>query len=558
MAAIRGDAEEHALLMRAADLARARLVRSEGDLERLFTQLGHDDDRAVLTRLRQIYEAGGWVLVESAIADLPADLRWLYESDAVTLAELAAIHAATGATSAADLAAAVVEHRIAAIADAGPDVEDRIRAALPNLRALVPRIALGRAAALAEPFLTALRGMPQVAWAEPTGSLRRGEDMIGDVEILAPSADPAAVLDAVLRLPHSSRALYRSERRVYVLSERAQVAVRVPEPSGAGAPQLYLTGSIGHIDALRAHAQTRGMTLGPSGLVAADGTALAASIEDEIYGALDLPCIPVEIRQGGGEVAAAARGELPRLVARGDIRGDLHMHSTYSDGRDTIETMVEASRALGYEYIAITDHSQRSAAAHNLTVDDVRRQADEIAGLRERYANIAILHGCEVDILPDGRLDFVDQVLSRFDVVLASLHDAAGHGPDQLLKRYSAAMNHPLVTLITHPSNRMVPHRRGYDIDYDRLFDIAVQTATIVEVDGAPGHLDLDGALARRAVAAGATLVINSDCHRAELLDRQMAFGITMARRGWVEPRHVVNTRPLDAVRAAIVAKRSR
>jgi DNA polymerase (family 10) len=531
-------------------------VRSEADLEPLFAHPTNDADRAMLTRLRQIYEAGGWVLVESAVADLPADLRWLYESDAVTLPQLAAIHKAVGATSAADLAAAVAEHRIGPLADAGPEVEERIRAALPNLRALVPRIALGRAASLAEPFLTALRATPGVAWAEPTGSLRRGEDMVGDIDILAPAADPAPVVDAVARLPQTSRVLYRSERRVYVLSERAQIAVRIPEPAHAGAPQLYLTGSIGHIESLREHAEARGMALRPSGLVAG-GSTIAGPTEDTIYRALGLPCIPVEIRHGDGEVAAAAHGALPTLVTRGDIRGDLHMHSTYSDGRDAVETMVEASRALGYEYIAITDHSQRSAASHNLTVDDVRRQADEIAALRQRFPTIAILHGCEVDILPDGRLDFVDQVLMRFDVVLASLHDAAGHGPDQLLKRYAAAMKHPLVSIITHPTNRMVPHRRGYDIDYDRLFEIAVETGTIIEVDGAPGHLDLDGALARRAIAAGATLVINSDCHRAELLDRQMGFGVTMARRGWVEPRHVVNTRPLEAVRDAIAAKRA-
>jgi len=541
-------------LIRAADRARTRHVRTEGDLEPLFSHPSNDDDRAVLTRLRQIYEAGGWVLVESAVADLPADLRWLYESDAVTLPQLAAIHEATGATSAADLGAAVAEHRIRSVA--GPDVEERVRAALPNLRGLAPRIALGRAAAIAEPFLAALRAMPEVAWAEPTGSLRRGEDMIGDIDLLAPASDPAPVLDAVLKLPQSSRVLYRSDRRIYVLSERSQVAVRVPEPSRAGGRLLYLTGSIGHVDALREHARTRGLTLGPNGLAASDGTTTAAAAEDEIYRALGLPWIPVEIRQGEGEVAAAARGELPELVARADIRGDLHMHSTYSDGRDAIETMVDASRALGYEYIAITDHSQRSAASHNLTVDDVHRQADEIAALRERFADITILHGCEVDILPDGRLDFVDQVLSRFDVVLASLHESAGQSAEQLLKRYSTAMKHPLVSIITHPSNRMVPHRRGYDIDYDRLFEVAVETRTIVEVDGAPGHLDLDGALARRAIAAGATLVINSDCHRAELLDRQMTFGVTMARRGWVEPRHVVNTRPLDAVRQAIAAKR--
>jgi DNA polymerase (family 10) len=233
------------------------------------------------------------------------------------------------------------------------------------------------------------------------------------------------------------------------------------------------------------------------------------------------------------------------------------MHSTWSDGRDSIEAMVIQCRALGYEYMAITDHSPTSAASRNLTLDGVTRQADEIDALRARHPEIAILHGCEVDILPDGRLDFPDRVLERFDIVLASLHERAGHDRDQLMQRYVAAMEHPLVALITHPTNRLVPYRAGYDLDYDRLFDVAVETGTIVEVDGAPSHLDLDGALARRAIAAGAELAIDSDCHRAEFLDVQMQLGIVTARRGWVEPRHVVNTRPLADVRAAITQKRA-
>src|SRR5262249_51469397 len=159
-------------------------------------------------------------------------------------------------------------------------------------------------------------------------------------------------------------------------------------------------------------------------------------------------------------------------------------------------------------------------------------QADEIAALRERHPDIAILHGCEVDILGDGRLDFPDRVLEKFDIVLASLHEAAGHSPEQLLKRYVSAMKHPLVTMITHPTNRLVPIRRGYDLDYDRVFAVAAETRTIVEIDGAPAHLDLDGALARRAIAAGATVAIDSDCHRAELLDRQMTLGVVTAPRG--------------------------
>jgi DNA polymerase (family 10) len=207
--------------------------------------------------------------------------------------------------------------------------------------------------------------------------------------------------------------------------------------------------------------------------------------------------------------------------------------------------------------VAITDHSQSSAASRNLGVDDVARQADEIDALRERYPRLTILHGCEVDILPNGQLDFPDRILERFDIVLASLHDRAGDSPERLMERYAGAMKHPLVAMLTHPTNRMVPHRSGYELDYDRLFETAVSTGTCLEVDGSPAHLDLDGGLARRAAAAGATLVVDSDCHRADLLARQMNLGVLVARRGWVEPRHVLNTRPVGAVRAAIQRKRA-
>jgi DNA polymerase (family 10) len=299
------------------------------------------------------------------------------------------------------------------------------------------------------------------------------------------------------------------------------------------------------------------LILDAGGLHASDGTVTPAAEESDIYRALGLPVIPPEIRNGDGEIALAASGALPALVSREDIRGDLHMHSLWSDGRDLIEAMVEGCRALGYEYMAITDHSPHSAAARNLTVDGVKKQADEIARLRERYPDIAILHGCEVDIMPDGRLDFPDKILEQLDIVLASLHERAGHGQDQLMQRYASAMKHPLVTLITHPTNRIVPTRPGYDLDYDRLFEMAVASGTVVEIDGSPSHLDLDGALSRRAVAAGATVAIDSDCHRSEMLGRQMDLGIFTARRGWVQPRHVLNARSLADVRSLIAAKRA-
>jgi len=504
-----------------------------------------------------MYEAGGWVLVESAIADIPTDLRWLFESGAVTLARLAAIHEATGATTIADFAAAIDDGALQRIEGVTADVEAHISLALPTLRRTVPRIPLGRAMSVAEPFLDHTRSLPGVEWARPVGSLRRGSDLVGDIEILASGGDAASAIGELVQLPTVTRCLHRSARRVTLLVDHTQVGVRFEPPDRAGAVLLQLTGSLAHVDALRAHAATKGASLTREGLRTSDGV-LRAQTEEDIYGALDLPPIPPEIRESGDEVARAAAGTLPRLVSRRDIRGDLHMHSTWSDGRDSIDAMVRVCVELGYEYCAITDHSPSSAASRNLTLDGIAQQREEIEEVRSRYPDIAILHGCEVDILPDGRLDFPDRVLERFDIVLASLHERAGQAPDRLMKRYAGAMKHPLVSVITHPTNRVVPTRKGYELDYDELFGLAVETRTILEVDGAPNHLDLDGPLARRAAAAGAMLVIDSDCHRAEMLDRQMGFGIATARRGWVEPRHVVNTRPLEDVRALVRSKRAR
>jgi len=539
-------------------MTRAHGIESDADLEPLFKAPPPESDAETLKRLRQMYEAGGWVLVESTIADLPADLRWLYESDAVTIEQLAAMYRATGATSRSDLAAAIGEQTLRRLPGFDADVESRIAGALPGLRSRVASVPLGRATAIADPFLTALRERSTVQWAEPAGSLRRGQDMVGDIELAAATSAPSAVLDELARLPQSSHVLHRSSRKLYVLNERVQIGIRLLEPAQAGAALLHLTGSASHLEALRSHAAAIGLTLTSAGLRSADGAALSAATEHEIYAALALPYIPVEIREGEDAVLAAARGSLPELVTRSDIRGDLHMHSTWSDGRDPIDAMVAGCVDLKYEYMAITDHSPHSAATRNLTEDGVKKQAEEIAALRERYPGIAILHGCEVDILGDGRLDFSERALERFDIVLASLHDSAGQSSEQLMKRYVAAMNHPMVAVITHPTNRLVPHRRGYDLDYDRLFAAAAESGTAVEIDGAPGHLDLDGALARRAIAAGATVVIDSDCHRADMLDRQMDFGVRTARRGWVEARHVLNARPLDAVRAVLAAKRRR
>ncbi len=393
-------------------------------------------------------------------------------------------------------------------------------------------------------------------WATAAGSLRRGEDMVGSIEIVAATRNPSDAVNLLQRRSDSSLCQYDGRRRVSMSADGIEVRVSFPPPATAGATLIVLTGSAAHIDALQARAASIECRLTEDGLLADTGALHASAHEHDIYRALGLPFIPPELREGDEEVSAALRGDLPNLVGRAEIRGDLHMHSTWSDGRDSIEAMVLAGRALGYEYVAITDHSPHSAASRNLTADGVEAQAEEIAQVREAYPDIMILHGCEADILRDGRLDFADEILERFDIVLASLHDDAGHSRGRLMERYASAMRHPLVTLITHPTNRLVPYRSGYDLDYERVFEMAVETRTVLEIDGAPSHLDLDSALARQAVAAGVTVAIDSDCHRADMLDRQMNLGVLIARRGWVEAGHVLNTRSWDDVRRVVAAKR--
>jgi DNA polymerase (family 10) len=278
--------------------------------------------------------------------------------------------------------------------------------------------------------------------------------------------------------------------------------------------------------------------------------------EEDVYAHAGLPYIAPELRHGSGEVEAAAAGTLPRLVTRADIRGDLHMHTQYSDGADALASMLHACAELGYEYIAITDHSESAGASRTVSPSDLLRQRREIDRLRARFPRMTILHGAEVDIMPDGSLDFDDDVLRPLDIVLASLHDSAGQDGATLTRRCIQAIRHPLVNIITHPANRLVGRRRGYDLDYEAVFAAAAETGTALEVDGAPGHLDMDGAMTRAAIAAGATVVLDSDCHRLRSLERQMSFAIGTARRGWVEPRHVLNARPLAEVRAFIARKR--
>lgn len=393
----------------------------------------------------------------------------------------------------------------------------------------------------------------------PVGSLRRFAPDVGDVALLgmAPPSRHKQVLRAFGRLPIVSAVSGQTSCSITISTSRGDVTLHVAAPEDAGAALVWHTGSHAHVDELQRRARAIDVHFLNGRLLSAAGDPIPCPTEEELYERLGLPLITPEIRDGNGEIGAAERGEIPPLLSELHIRGDLHMHSTWSDGRNSIADMVSAARQLGYEYVAITDHSEHAFSSRQLAPEDVPRQREEIEELRARVHSIEILHGVEVDIMPDGSLDFDDELLAGFDIVLASLHDPQGQDAAQLTGRYLRAIRHPLVNVITHPANRSPAQSPGYALDFDRLFAAAALTGTAMEIDGAPGHLDMDGALARRAAQAGVTIVVDSDCHRVDGLGRQMRFGVGMARRGWIEPRHVLNTRNVSEVREFVSRKRA-
>jgi DNA polymerase (family 10) len=512
---IRGDSTESAELRRTAgylDSGRTSRIPGADDLE---------------------------VALRVARARVPWLLRRLLEGNVIESSEAAAL-AHSGIVTFADLEAVLNDTEFAG--EFGVNLQKRLKTAFRSLSFERRFLTLGRASELAELLIAQVRKQcPQLEQVTAAGGVRRYEPLIDLPVIAGCAAEPENAIGAIARVHGIEDVLYRAGRRLVVLYKQVEIDVGVASPRDFGSLLHVATGSAQHLAAMAARKKR----------------SRHFANEEDLYAEARLAYIPPELRQGTGEVESAATRRLPSLVELEHIRGDLHMHSTYSDGQDSIEAMVGAASALGYEYIAITDHSENAQASRTVTLDGLERQREEIARLREKYRTLEILHGLEVDIMPDGRLDFPDEVLSTLDIVLASLHEHAGHNARRLTRRCLAAIRHPLVSIVTHPGNQVVGRRPAYPLDYDAIYEAAAATGTALEIDGAPSHLDLDGDHARAAVAAGVTVVIDSDCHRAGALGRYMRFGVGTARRGWVEPRHVLNTRPIAEVRRFITAKRS-
>jgi len=399
---------------------------------------------------------------------------------------------------------------------------------------------------LVDAVVEGLARVPGIEAVSVAGSLRRMRDTVADIDIVVATADAAAAMDAVVALPQVGQVLGRGPTRTTVLIGRAAVQcdVRVVEPASYGAALQYFTGNKDHNVRLRELAVRRGLRINEYGVyeVATDRR-LGGATEEEVYAAVDLPWIPPEIREGQGEIEAAQRGELPALITLGEIRGDLHMHTQWSDGKDTAEVMARAAASRGYEYCCITDHSQSLKFARGVTVEDLRAHAASVRGLSDAVG-IRVLMGAEVDILPDGSLDYPNDVLEELDLVVASVHSRFGMPRDEMTRRVVRALEHRRLDVLGHPTGRLIGRRPGYDLDIDAVIDAARRTETALEVNASPDRLDLPDVHVRLARERGVFIAVDTDAHQKAHLDF-MPYGVGAARRGWMEATQIINAWPL-------------
>jgi DNA polymerase (family 10) len=425
----------------------------------------------------------------------------------------------------------------------GARIEQNILQGIERRRQQTSRQPIGVVLPQAQAVVEALARVPGAEELSLAGSIRRWRDTIADIDIVVATTAAEAIMETFVQLPQVARVLSRGPTLSNILlgATGVQCDVRAVEPLAYGAALQYFTGSKDHNVRLREMAVRRGLRINEYGVFRVeDEHRLGGRREEDVYAALDLPWIPPEMREGRGEVELAQRGALPTLVALGDIRGDLHLHTTWSDGDDTVEAMARGARARGYEYIAITDHSRSLKFAGGVSVEDLRDHAETVRAVGDRVG-LHILMGTEVDILADGSLDYPDEVLRTLDLVIGSVHSRLRMAPEEMTRRVIRAMENPHLDVLGHPTGRLIGQRPPFDLDLEAVVEAARRTGTALEINAYPDRLDLKDSHVRLARDRGALFEIGTDSHRQDHL-RTMEYGIGTARRGWVEPPSVINT----------------
>lgn len=499
-------------------------------------------------KLVQLIETGTFPQLEELRAEVPLGVREMLRLPGLGPKKVSTLFHELQVTSLSALQQAAEQGQISALKGFGKKTEQSILAGIQQLATHGQRVSIGTALPAAEVLQADLQQVEGVQRVEIAGSCRRRRETCGDLDLLAIAPDSGPVMDQLATHPLVAEVLQRGETKQRVrLQNGLELDLRVVPEESFGAAWQYFTGSKEHNIEIRRRAQERGLKLNEYGLFR-DEQYVAGRTEAELYAAVGLAWIPPELRENRGEIARAERGPLPPLIDLPDIRGDLHMHTTATDGTASIREMAEAAKARGLEYIAITDHSQRVSVANGLDGKRLRAHWKEIDRVRGQVSGIEILCGVECDILEDATLDLPDDVLAEADWVIAVLHYGLRQPREQIMERLLNAIRNPHVHAIGHPSGRMVLRRPGAEIDYPELFRAAAEYGVLLEINANPARLDLDDLQAAAARELSIPIVINTDAHSVDGLD-VMRYGVYQARRAGLEPQHVANTLPLDQFR---------
>jgi len=518
----------------------ADMLEEGEDLSKL-SDIGED----LAGKIETILETGTHPLLDELKGEVPESLQELLRVSGLGPRGVQTIHEELGITDLDGLRKAAEQGSIAELSGFGEKTQAKILEEVESITSEEERTLLAEAGKIADEVVEHMRSYEGVKKACAAGSLRRRRETVGDLDILVSCREDADVMDHFLEFEDIDEVVARGDTKTTViLRSGLQVDLRVVLHAAYGAALVYFTGSKQHNIRLRKRGQDRDLKVNEYG-VHSGREKLAGKTEEEVYEALDLPWIAPELREDRGEIEAAEEGGLPELVERDDIRGDLHAHTKRTDGHNTIREMAEAARDLGYEYLAITEHSKRVTVAGGLDAAELAAHVDDIEEADGEVEGIRILSGVEVDILEDGSLDLPDDVLERLDVVVASVHYKFDLSRDEQTERVLRALDNPHLNVLGHPTGRKLGQRDPYEIDLERILEAAAERGCFPELNAYPDRLDLTDLACMRAREKGAKVVISTDAHRTSHLE-YMRYGVGQARRGWLTASDVVNTRPVD------------
>jgi len=503
---------------------------------------------SIASKISEIIQTGTSEYYEQLKTEIPVDLEELTSVEGMGPKTVQTLFKNLGVKNLKDLEKAAKDQKIREIKGLGPKVEENILEHIELAKRKKERMLLGHALPVAEELKNRLNDLQTINQTDIAGSLRRMKPTIGDIDILVTADDYDEIADYFTSMEDVREVLDKGKTKISViLNNDLQVDLRIIEDKSYGSALLYFTGSKDHNIQLRKIALDKKYKLSEYGLFE-KGKQIAGKTEQEVYNKLGLKYIPPELRENNGEIDAARKDELPKLIGYNDIKGDLQCHTTWSDGSHTIEEMAKTATEMGYEYLCITDHYGNMKIAGALSDEDLWEELKEIEKVNDSIEDIEILKGAEIDIQPDGSFKVNTQLLKELDVVIASIHSNFNQNKKEMTKRVISAMENEHVSIIAHPTGKKINKKPPIRLDMQKIFEVSKQTGTFLEINSSPDRLDLDDLTAREAVKTGCKLVINTDSHTKDHL-QYMRLGIAMARRGWLQKKDVINTENLKQIK---------